>query len=590
MESTVTIASWEEVGIYPGAPSGMEYRTQCPLCSATRKPEHRKERDFSIAKDREKGYCHHCGGTVNIRTKGEGTGPAFTFTPVSERKAAFVRPEPISSEEASYEDNFAFWQAFFTDRKLDFEYLVDAFDMSFAKGGTLAIPYFNAEGELINHKYRAMGEKRFWMDAGAERGFYNLHRVVGADVIVIVEGEMDVFAVDQAGVPHVISVPDGAPAPNAKNYASKFDFLESAKTILDEASRIVIAVDADEPGAHLRDELTRRLGRQKVAHVHWPEGTKDANDFLIRYGEAALKVKLLEAEPEPIEGVYTPTDLKAALKAAYLYGRDTGVSMGIPAIDAIYRPVPGSLTVVTGHAGHGKSTVLDNLLVSLARTSQWPIAYFSPEKSPDDLHLEELVEIYLRKPVAKNRKGVHPSERATWEEVEAATDELSHLFSFINPENADVDPSLDAILEMAEAEAFRRGIKGIVLDPWNTIAHNRPKHISETEYVSVALGKITSFLRRHKLAGWLIAHPTKMQDDTGKEAVPGLSNISGSINFRNKADFGLTVYRNTQEDSESNIVTVKVTKARWRDAATMGGEATFIYDYKTNTISEPRPW
>src|SRR5690606_2529712 len=134
--------------------------------------------------------------------------------------------------------------------------------------------------------------------------FYNIQEVVGAEFIVIVEGEFDVVAMHQSGVPFVLSVPDGAPAPNSRAYATKFGFIDKAKDIFDEAARIIIAVDNDEAGAVLREELTRRIGEEKIAHVYWPQGIKDANDFLIAHGPEALKDEVRRAEPTPVNGVY----------------------------------------------------------------------------------------------------------------------------------------------------------------------------------------------------------------------------------------------------------------------------------------------
>ena len=47
--------------------------------------------------------------------------------------------------------------------------------------------------------------------AGAEKVLYGLDDVGGAGEIVIVEGEMDKLALEEAGMTNVLSVPDGAP-------------------------------------------------------------------------------------------------------------------------------------------------------------------------------------------------------------------------------------------------------------------------------------------------------------------------------------------------------------------------------------------
>ena len=64
-------------------------------------------------------------------------------------------------------------------------------------------------GNLTNIKYRD-GRKNFKLYKGAEKVFYNIDSVVGHDDCVIVEGEMDVLALHEAGITNAISVPNGA--------------------------------------------------------------------------------------------------------------------------------------------------------------------------------------------------------------------------------------------------------------------------------------------------------------------------------------------------------------------------------------------
>ena len=82
------------------------------------------------------------------------------------------------------------------------------------------------------------------MAAGAERVLYGLNDI--SDVTVWVEGEMDKLALEVAGYPNCVSVPDGAPAPDSKSYESKFDFLAAPE--LAKVKTHILAVDNDPPG------------------------------------------------------------------------------------------------------------------------------------------------------------------------------------------------------------------------------------------------------------------------------------------------------------------------------------------------------
>src|SRR5690606_28072351 len=103
------------------------------------------------------------------------------------------------------------------------------------------------------------------------------------------EGEMDKLAVEVAGIVSCVSVPDGAPSETAKDYASKFTFLEADRARLESVKEWIIAVDNDGPGKRLEDELARRLGREKCRRVTWPEGCKDANEVLTKLCSEQLR-------------------------------------------------------------------------------------------------------------------------------------------------------------------------------------------------------------------------------------------------------------------------------------------------------------
>jgi len=107
---------------------------------------------------------------------------------------------------------------------------------------------------------------------------------------------------------------------------------------------------------------------------------------------------------------------------------------------------------------------------------------------------------------------------------------------------------------------LRKGIKGLLVDPWNYIEHKIPAGYSETQYISEALTEFRTFCLKYGVHGIIIAHPTKLQKEksTGKYEVPTLYSVSGSAHFFNKTDNGLSVWR----DFETNVVDVYIQKVR----------------------------
>ncbi len=79
-----------------------------------------------------------------------------------------------------------------------------------AKGVTdvIVFPYRRA-GTLVNCKYRALESKTFWQSRGGDKVLYGLDDVAEAEQVIIVEGEMDKLAMEQAGFRNCVSVPDG---------------------------------------------------------------------------------------------------------------------------------------------------------------------------------------------------------------------------------------------------------------------------------------------------------------------------------------------------------------------------------------------
>jgi twinkle protein len=69
------------------------------------------------------------------------------------------------------------------------------------------------------------------------------------------------------------------------------------------------------------------------------------------------------------------------LRAYHLQLRDQQAApTGWPALDEVYRVVPGELTIVTGVPNSGKSEWLDALAANLAELHGWSFAFCSMEK------------------------------------------------------------------------------------------------------------------------------------------------------------------------------------------------------------------
>ncbi len=559
----MSTASWGDLGIE--VPPGVhgEVDTYCPWCTPTRKKQ--RVKDLSINTDSGTYFCQHCGEKGRVDTG--------SLIPFIRQKKVYERPAPPPSHpKAEWPQEVV---AFFRGRGISGETVrkrMVTFDHHYQPNLdqrvlSVAFPYYR-DDVLINTKWRAVESKAFCMEKNAERILYGLDGIT--DIATFVEGEMDVLAMYEAGIDHAISVPDGAPPPDASSYASKFSFLESALPRLDALKRINIAVDADPPGERLGLELVRRLGAERCWKVRWPQGCKDANDVLMQHGPDALKACVDDAEPWPVAGIIHIRDLSDDVERIYLEGLPSGLSTGWDNLDQGYTVRESSLTVFTGIPSHGKSRFVDHLLVNIMELHDFPIAVCSPEYMPMEAHVAGMLAIRTNKPF-----WLGPNERMTQGEVRDAQRWLDGQCAFIMPEH----PTVDEILERAKMLSVRMGIRGLVIDPWTELEDNRPGGMTESAFIGQSLTKVRNFGRNHGVHTWVIAHPTKMTKNTdGTYAIPTPYDISGSANWFNKADACLTIYRDKTDPLAP--VQVHVQKMRFEEAGGLG-VAEFHFDKAT---------
>jgi twinkle protein len=409
----------------------------------------------------------------------------------------------------------------------------------------LAVPYREA-GETVNHKYRLTSEKDHRMDDGAPLLLWNADCLQAPEVrngqwpVVITEGEWDAMAAIQAGAPAAVSVPNGAPS--------------NQTTDLDTAKRY--------EWVDLRADLVALLGADRCRFVEYPFPSKDLNEVLLDHGAERVANVLFAAKPFPVQGLYGIEDFPEK-------GEVRSYGVGIPAISEMIALVPGTLTVLTGFSNMGKSTLVSSIAAHAMR-NHFPICLASFETD---------VKPILRDSLRCALLGCGPHEmRAHPDLVHADACIRERLTIISQAVDEDMEMDLGKFLELCRVAVVRHGAKMIVLDPWNELEHKRKRDESETDYIGRAIRAIKRFAKQYDVAFWLVAHPTKPQQGVNK--VPGLYDISGSANFANKADYGLTYHR---PNPTENRATIRINKVR------MGlpgrkDEATVTFDFRTSTF------
>lgn len=433
----------------------------------------------------------------------------------------------------------------------------------------IAFPYYREE-QLINVKYRT-DDKQFSMEGECELVLYGMDDIDAEVPLIFVEGEIDKLSVETAGYTNCVSVPNGA--------GTNLDLLAAAERWLEPVTKFIWAGDNDEAGRRLESEAIRRLGPERCYRVQWPTDCKDANDVLLMHGSEILAEAIDQARPVPIEGAFEVYDLMPSLERLYQLGRPRGEHPGWDSMANYYRPRSGDWTVVTGSPGSGKTVFLAALMVNLARLSNWQFVVYPPENLPPEEYLSMLLEIFLGMPFNEG-----PNRRMTQSEMTEAAGWAQEHFILLNPtEDA---RSLGDLLALTRSYVYRRGINGLVIDPWNEIEHTMLPGQTETQYICESLIRIRSFTRLNGLHTWVVVHPTKLAKENGRYPVATLYDCSGSAHWFNKCDMGLSIYRDKSNDAEPVEVHIQKVRFRWSGQI---GMVPLHYDKVTGRYYEVRP-
>ena len=568
MENNSVIAS------YAQSLSIGQHKKPCPFCSPRRKKKRDPSLSVQVAGDCLVYNCHHCGATGKYNYGG-------STVDYAERKRPTPRPvkkESLTAEAISWLKKRAISKE--TAEKVG----VYSCNHFIASAGSevpcVAFPY-KVAGHETGAKIRSLNEKGFSCTASLQ-SFFNYDNIEDNDILMIVEGEMDALSLLECGYESVVSVPNGAVA-KVKNYTpnqeddTSFRFLWEAEPKLNKASQIIIATDGDDAGGAMAEELARRIGKDKVWKVEWPEDCKDANDVLVKHGIAVLENLVNNPKPWPVSGVYNASHFFDQVREVYENGLGKGASTGYEDVDNLYTIERGQLSVVTGNPSSGKSEFIDQIMMNLAETQGYSFALCSFENEPH-LHIPKLMAKHMRKPFSKESQN-----RMSPDEMETAMKFIEDHFTFLYHADGSMTP-LDDIISRLKVAVMRNGINGAVIDPYNYI--ERPRDMAETEWVSELLSRLRLFAQAHDIHIWFVAHPRKMQADAnGEYPAPKGYDISGSAAWYAKADCGITVHRPDRVYGKTSEIHLWKCRHSWIGKE---GVAELVFDVNTSQYL-PRP-
>lgn len=508
-----------------------DVKVVCPKCSASR----RNKRDpcLSVNVDRGIWNCHNCSwaGGIKPDVKKE-----YTLPPQELKKLS----QPVID-----------W---FADRKITNQTLLrygvtaglDYMPQVNKEVGCIHFNYFY-DGKLLNVKYRDR-EKNFKLFGGAALLPYGIDVALdnSRDEIAIVEGECDALALYECGIKIAVSVPNGA-----SKGSQKLEWLDEWYHIF-AGKKVYLAVDMDDAGLSLRNELARRIGKHNCWVVDWPE--KDANDTLIKYNKDIVVQCFENAHQFPVDGIEDAESGRTDLIDLWSLGNPEGCDTGWD-MDESFLWFPGQVTLLTGIPGHGKTTWLKNLMCRLAHRNEWKFFVYSAEEAGTSYALSDLISIHTNKPFF-NTPGI---ERISKEQVEQMIPYLTDRFKYYSV--VDGESTIEAVIEKGEEVVRRFGVNAIVIDNMSSLERRLSKGSDNRHHeIGNILSQIVKFSRHYSVHVFIVAHPKKMSKLNSRHEVPTGYDVGDSSHYYNKPDNGITVYRN----KETGVTELHRWKVRYR--------------------------
>lgn len=211
---------------------------------------------------------------------------------------------------------------------------------------------------------------------------------------------------------------------------------------------------------------------------------------------------------------------------------------GWPELDEIFKFYLGQFVVLTGIAGHGKSTFMLNVLLKLALEQGMGSFLYVPE---NEGHLREKLRMIWR---GNDKKFEHFCRSQCT--VQSSTQKGQH------------EPAQDIrwVLDRAAWAVQNRSAEFVFIDPWNELDRARGRDEMMTDYIGRCLMLIKDFCRTMNAIVIIAAHPTKAIGANGGRVV-SLADIEGSMNWYNKCDNGLIVVRDAATNT-SKVISAKV--------------------------------
>lgn len=433
--------------------------------------------------------------------------------------------------------------AYFEQRKISRETL-DALDVRQDSEGNAVFNYYDTNDVLTMVKYKPShkvqhGQAKCWCQQNSDTAplLFNMNRINVNSPLLICEGEPDCLSAIEAGFKNAVSVPLGS---------SNLHWIDENLEWLDQFESIIICADNDDAGVKMQKECVPRLGswRTKVVDIPTiPIGntgrvTKDLNEILYVCGKDKVLELILDAKDSPVPSVADLSDVEPTE-----YEDVDGVTTGLKAIDdELMRLFFGTLTIVSGQPGSGKSSLLTQLACNSLNNdiSTW---LFSGEL-PNGVEKSWFNYIFagprnITDAISRRGNPYKKISTTTLAEINKTYKGRWHIY------RDDYDNTLDKLIASMTDTVRKYGARCLILD--NFMCIDTETSEEELRSQTDTIKKLIEFAKKYQVAVILVCHPRKM--DAGTNV--GIYDIAGTSNIVNLAHRTIGLRRVTDAEREN---------------------------------------